>query len=71
MPNNEVKRDYHLTDGELSTFVSNFCSIATRDLLDLTSFGLTEAKITVQRQTHNIIPVGINQFRCLFFLQIL
>ena len=46
MANPELKRDYRMTDGELSTFVSNFCSIATRDLLDLTSFGLTEAKIT-------------------------
>ncbi len=49
MPNKEVKRLYTLTDGELSTFVSNFCSIATRDLLDLTSYGLTETKITALR----------------------
>lgn len=45
MTNNDVRRNYNITDADLCMFVSNFCNIATRDLIDFENFGLNIAKI--------------------------
>ncbi len=46
MATNQEKRNYTLTDAELSLAVSNLCNTLTRDVSDLGPFGITEAKIT-------------------------
>ena len=38
-------RNYKLTDAELCMFTSNLCNTMTRDLADLTDFGITAPKI--------------------------
>ena len=53
MPENEVKRNYTITDGELSMLVSNYCLVLARDLSDMSSFGLTQAKITALNSKGN------------------
>ncbi len=45
MATNSVKRDYNMTDAELCMFTSNLCNTMTRDLSDLSVFGITAAKI--------------------------
>ncbi|HPO61624.1 MAG TPA: hypothetical protein PK762_00900, partial [Candidatus Kapabacteria bacterium] len=46
MANGEVKRNYNMTDAELCMFTSHLCLTLTRDLADLTEFGITAAKIS-------------------------
>ena len=45
MATNQEKRNYSLTDAELSLAVSNLCNTLTRDVSDLGPFGITSAKI--------------------------
>ncbi len=40
-----VKRNYNMTDAELCMFTSNLCNTMTRDLSDLSAFGVTAPKI--------------------------
>ena len=41
MATNQEKRNYTLTDAELSLAVSNLCNTLTRDVIELGSFGIT------------------------------
>ena len=46
MADTNVQRTYRMTDAELCMFVSNLVNIMTRDLTDLSPFGITAPKIT-------------------------
>ncbi|OGU58328.1 MAG: hypothetical protein A2X64_09930 [Ignavibacteria bacterium GWF2_33_9] len=41
-----IPRNYNLPDADLCMFTSNLCNTMTRDLTDLTAFGITALKIT-------------------------
>jgi hypothetical protein len=45
MPNQPEQRNYRITDAVLCMFTSNLCNTMTRDLADLTEFGITAPKI--------------------------
>ncbi len=45
MSQNNVKRNYFLTDSKLSQFIANFCSVLERDLSDLIPYGMSQSKI--------------------------
>lgn len=46
MANSSEQRNYNLTDAELCMYTSNLCMYLTRDLADLSIFGVSAAKIT-------------------------
>lgn len=41
-----IQRNYNMTDAELCMFTSNLCNTMTRDLSDLSDFGITASKIS-------------------------
>lgn len=46
MSSESISRDYKIPDAELMMFAGNFCNTLTRDLAELTPFGMSAAKIT-------------------------
>lgn len=53
MTNNNERRSYNLLDADLCMYVSNLCNYMTRDLTDLSIFGVTAAKITALKALGN------------------
>ena len=51
MASTEEMRNYRFLDATLCQFTSDLCNTLTRDLADLTPFGITAPKITALKAT--------------------
>jgi hypothetical protein len=46
MPNEQLMRDYRMTDSELTVFTQHICDSMTRDITSFTAYGVLEANVT-------------------------
>lgn len=46
MPNEQLMRDYRMTDSELTVFTQHICDSMTRDISEFAAYGVLEANVT-------------------------